>query len=108
MRKRVLAFIQPARAISADSPAKKNAQGVNTAARVAVDGGEMSTAICDCGHEAHRHALHSGACGGVSGVGCDCIKFESSAPVADPLERIAVALESIAKSLAAMRLDGPR
>jgi hypothetical protein len=26
----------------------------------------------------------------------------------DPTERIAVALESIAKSLAAMRLDGPR
>ncbi len=56
-----------------------------------------------CGHEAARHRYRGADCS-CRVRECDCEIFV--APDVEPMERIAVALESIARTLDAMRRDG--
>jgi hypothetical protein len=66
----------------------------------------MSDKCKRCGHETVHH-WHRGANCVCRVGGCFCDEFVSDdAPAYHPMERIAVALESIARSLDAMRRDG--
>lgn len=60
----------------------------------------------DCGHDLADHTSGRGCPCRCKDTQCECLAFVAQSTY--PTERIAVALESIAKSLAAMRLDGPR
>ena len=64
----------------------------------------VSSKVCGaCDHLKHEHDER-----GCHACGCPEFTPDADAVQSDALVRIAVALESIAKSLAAMRLDGPR